>query len=75
MTYSPADIVAAHQYLYYVVATPVWSDHTYDAYCRMHHIEGGGGSDRARDYEPRVIALAKELLDDPTGYMDDDGCI
>lgn len=72
MTHPPADIVLAHQYLYYVLARPVWSDYTYDAYCQRNHIAGGGGSDRAADYDSRIVALANDLLDHPTDYRGDD---
>lgn len=51
----------AHQYLYYVEARPVLSDYEYDKFCREHDLEGGGGSDRASDYPPAVIALAKSF--------------
>ncbi len=62
MTPSPADTVAAHQYLYYVLSTPVWSDYDYDHYCKANGIEGGGGSDRAQDYSACVIHLAEMML-------------
>ncbi len=64
MTHSPADIVAAHQYLYYVVGLPIWEDRTYDAYCKRHGICGGGGSDLASSYAPHVVLLAEAMKAD-----------
>jgi hypothetical protein len=54
-------IVRAHQYLYYVLCSPVWSDYEYDRFCKRHGIEGGGGSDRSCDYAPEEIALAESM--------------
>lgn len=79
MTHTPTDIIAAHQYLYYVLARPVWSDYDYDRYCRANGIEGGGGSDRASDYDPLVRTLAHTMHLDPLAYPvplpHDDECI
>ncbi len=68
MTPSPTDIVAAHQYLYYVVGVPVWPDDTYDAYCDLHGIEGNGGSDCASSYDARIVTLAKAIQANPLAY-------
>jgi hypothetical protein len=56
--FTPQQIVAAHQYLYYVLQAPVWSDYDYDRYCRQHGVEGGGGSDCADHYSEEIRALA-----------------
>ena len=58
----PEQIVQAHQYLYYVLGTPILSDYSYDMYCSKHGIYGGGGSDRAADYHPSIRVLAERLL-------------
>ncbi len=55
-------MIKAHQYLYYVLATPVWSDLKYDSFCKEHGIEGGGGSDMASSYSPETVKLADKLL-------------
>jgi hypothetical protein len=55
-------LVRAHQYLYYVLCKTVWSDFEYDRFCKAHGIEGGGGSDSARDYTAEEIALATSLI-------------
>ncbi len=68
MAHSPADIVAAHQYCYYVLADTIWSDRVYDDYCKLHGIEGGGGSDRAQDYAPHIITLANEMIASPIDF-------
>lgn len=52
-----------HQYLYYVVAKPVWSDYRYDMFCKEHGLDGGGGSDCADDYPYDVISEAHDLLE------------
>lgn len=51
----------AHQFLYYVKCAPVLSDYEYDAFCKKHGLDGGGGSDRASDYTPAEIAHAVNL--------------
>ncbi len=70
MIHSPADIVAAHQYLYYVVSTPIWSDRAYDAYCRANGIAGGGGSDLGSSYPPHVKALAHQMSLKPHAFKE-----
>lgn len=62
---SPLTLVRAHQYLYYVLAQPVLSDWDYDALCRHHGIEGGGGSDMAESYTEEEKALARRLRESP----------
>lgn len=56
-------LVRAHQYLYYVMAKPIWSDREYDEFCKKWQIDGGGGSDRASDYSKPEIALAEKIRD------------
>jgi len=58
---SASDIMQAHQYLYYVRCAPVLSDYDYDHFCKRNGLDGGGGSDRASDYPPHIIALAVKL--------------
>ncbi len=58
---SPADLVRAHQWLYYCVARPVLSDWSYDLYCDVHGIEGSGGSDCESSYTAEDRALAARL--------------
>ena len=58
----PEQIVQAHQYLYYVLGTPILSDYSYDMYCSKHGIYGGGGSDRASDYPAAIRAIALNML-------------
>ncbi len=59
---NPQKTVLIHQYLYYVAASPVWSDYQYDMFCDKHGVEGGGGSDRECDYPEDVIQEAREIL-------------
>lgn len=59
---TPEEQVKVHQYLYYVLGRPVITDYEYDVFCKDHGIEGGGGSDRARDYAPEVRLLAESML-------------
>lgn len=66
-----SDIMQAHQYLYYVRCAPILSDYDYDHFCKRNGLDGGGGSDRASDYPPHIIALAAKLSspnnrDEPT---------
>ncbi len=90
MTSTPAEIVAAHQYLYYALGAPIWTDMAYDAYCRHHGIPGGGGSDCVSDYADDVRQLAfamrdRRVVSPPTTEeitewlqlpdLSDDGCI
>ncbi len=58
----------AHQYLYYVLSSPVWSDRKYDLFCETHGLEGNGGSDLARDYSPEVVSLAALISKMPHLY-------
>jgi hypothetical protein len=55
-------IMQAHQYLYYVLAKPVWTDYEYDMFCKRNGLQGGGGSDCADHYAPEVIAEAAKIL-------------
>jgi hypothetical protein len=63
---TPADIMQAHQYLYYVRCAPVLSDYDYDVFCHFNGLHGGGGSDRASDYPPHIVALANTLSSPPS---------
>lgn len=58
----PADLMEAHQFLYYVLSRPVLTDQQYDTFCRRNGLEGNGGSDRAADYRPEIAALAIKIL-------------
>jgi SAM-dependent methyltransferase len=58
----PAMIMEAHQYLYYVRATPVLSDMEYDNFCKQHGLNGGGGSDMESSYSEGVRSYAQKLL-------------
>lgn len=58
---SPSQLMQAHQYLYYVRCAPVLSDFDYDKFCKRNGLDGGGGSDRASDYPPHIIAIAAQL--------------
>jgi len=60
---TPQHVVKAHQYLYYVLGTAVWSDYDYDKYCRKYGIEGGGGSDCAEHYSEDEKKLARLFLE------------
>jgi len=62
MATDPNKTVLVHQYLYYVLAKPIWSDYEYDLFCHKHSIDGGGGSDRASDYPQDIIDEANKLL-------------
>ena len=59
----PETTMKVHQYLYYVLAKPVWSDRAYDMFCREHGLFGGGGSDLASDYTDEVIQMASDLIE------------
>lgn len=59
---SPEQIVQAHQYLYYVLCTPVISDYEYDMFCQKHGIPGNGGSDLAASYPAHIRAIPQNLL-------------
>lgn len=66
-------LMRAHQLLYYVYATPVWSDAAYDLFCVRHGLPGGGGSDSLRDYseEERALAAAQKVrATDPLTLID-----
>lgn len=57
----PEMVMEAHQYLYYVKAEPVISDREYDEFCRMHDLNGGGGSDLESSYSDGVKSLAQKI--------------
>lgn len=61
-TATPWEFVKAHQYLYYVKTSPIWTDFTYDLYCKEHGLFGGGGSDSAADYPAHIVRLAEGIL-------------
>ena len=52
----------AHQYLYHVIGSPVMADHEFDRFCRMHDLDGSGGSDRASDYKHEEVIEAGLIL-------------
>lgn len=54
--------VKAHQYLYYVKASPILTDYEYDMFCRDHGVESKGGSDLESSYTLEEKILAEELL-------------
>lgn len=58
----PEKIVKAHQYLYYVLGLPVWSDCEYDIYCRYNGVYGKGGSDLESSYSDNDKKLAKSFV-------------
>lgn len=58
----PEELQKAHQYLYYVLSRPIWTDTQYDDFCREHKLQGGGGSDCAEHYSPQTRRLAQSLL-------------
>jgi len=59
--YTKREIMLAHQYLYYVKSDPVWDDFKYDAYCKEYGLQGGGGSDSAKDYPAHIVKLAEGI--------------
>ena len=66
--FNPESVMQAHQYLYYVIAEPIWTDYEYDMFCKAHGLEGGGGSDIASSYSMEVKILALEMHENPTSY-------
>jgi NAD-dependent DNA ligase len=58
----PEKIVKAHQYLYYVLGAPEWSDYEYDMYFRDNNMYSGGGSDLESSYSDDDVKLAKSLF-------------
>lgn len=63
-----ADVMRAHQYLYYVECRPLWTDREYDMFCCKHRLDGKGGSDNPDHYPRFAIDLAKRLCSDPVLY-------
>jgi hypothetical protein len=61
-SYDPEKTLKAHQYLYYVLGTPVLTDQDYDTWCRENGLEGKGGSDLASSYSEEIIGLACLIL-------------
>ena len=61
---SAENIMRAHQYLYYVLCSPVISDAQYDRFCKDNGLDGNLGSDREDDYPPHIVALALALAGD-----------
>lgn len=60
--YDAMEYIRAHQYLYYVLASPVLSDYDYDRYVRWTCLDDGkGGSDNWNDYNVRERSLARLL--------------
>lgn len=62
------ELMQAHQFLYYVQATPVWSDVAYDRFCKAHGLEGSGGSDMADSYPHKVRSLAAQIAYRPDKF-------
>lgn len=60
--------IYAHQYLYYVLAQPIWSDYEYDKWCERHELQGGGGSDLESNYHPAIKFLAKQMIAEPNTF-------
>lgn len=54
--------IRAHQYLYYVLGTPVITDREYDYMCRLCGIEGSGGSDLESSYSDEEKSAAISML-------------
>lgn len=65
---SLVDIMRAHQFLYYVLSCPIWTDYEYDQFCSRNNLNGSGGSDLTSDYEPKIIALATDMFNHPPLY-------
>ena len=62
MNHIPEETMQAHQYLYYCLGTPVWSDYEYDMFCRDNQLDGKGGSDLESSYSDEVKVLALKIL-------------
>lgn len=52
----------AHQYLYYILGTPVLTDHEFDMWGRDNDLDYKGGSDCADDYTEEQKELAAKIL-------------
>jgi NAD-dependent DNA ligase len=52
----------AHQYLYYILGTPVLTDHEFDMWGRDNDLDYKGGSDCADDYSQDEKDLASDIL-------------
>jgi hypothetical protein len=59
---TPEEIMQAHQYLYYCLGTPIWSDYQYDMFCRDNCLDGKGGSDLESSYPDYIKELAFKFL-------------
>jgi hypothetical protein len=55
--------IMAHQFLYYVLGSPVITDYEYDRLCKDLGCDGTGGSDRFEDYPIIVREKAMKLLE------------
>ena len=59
---APETIMKAHQYLYYCLGMPVWSDHNYDIFCQEFNLDGKGGSDLESSYTEEEKNVAQQYL-------------
>lgn len=59
---TPSDVMKVHQYLYYVLHKPLWTDQAYDTYCLDHNLQGIGGSDLPSDYSLPIREYANSLV-------------
>ncbi len=66
--YTHKEIVLAHQYLYYVLARPIWDDYGYDLFCKQHGLNGIGGSDGASNYPQDIRDLAVHMQNNPEEF-------
>lgn len=57
------DYIRAHQFLYYVLARPVLTDHEYDVFGRDSGEDYKGGSDMPASYPTHQKALAYDILE------------
>jgi NAD-dependent DNA ligase len=55
-------ILKAHQYLYYVLGTPVLTDREYDMWCRDNNLDSKGGSDLESSYTEEEKEIARGML-------------
>jgi hypothetical protein len=66
--YSPQEVMEAHQFLYYCKFCPAWSDYDYDHWCKLHGLDGSGGSDSESSYTNKVKALAEAMQKSPASF-------
>lgn len=66
--FSAKNIMLAHQYLYYVSITPIWTDYEYDIFCKKNNFHGGGGSDCESSYSTLIKGIANHMRRNPSAY-------